>query len=116
VIEKIHITGFEKRPVVIRDANGKAFENEFKNGVCIVHRVHMPVKENWVIGFEFEGVVPPDLEQEMGQKVIESDDDDGDVEGEEIGNEDTESRESGKPGEAGKEESTPMYHEDEFVL
>lgn len=60
-IEKIKITGLIKQPVNVRDQAGNFFETEFVNNVLIIHRVNLTVKDNWAIGLEFEGELPPDM-------------------------------------------------------
>ncbi|OHT12203.1 glycosyl hydrolase [Tritrichomonas foetus] len=74
-IEKIQIAGLEKRPVMVRDANDKEFETEFVNGVLTIHRVNLFIKDNWAIGFEFEGELPPEIPIE-GEEENEDEDED----------------------------------------
>jgi alpha 1,3-glucosidase len=75
VIERVRIAGLSAAPIV-RDPNGRQFETEWKNGVLTIHRANLSVKENWAIGFQFEGQPPPILpdtggdEEEVGEAPV----------------------------------------------
>ena len=38
-------------------------EIEFASGVLTIHRVNLPVKDDWVLHFEFDGKPPPDVDE-----------------------------------------------------
>ena len=63
-IEKIKITGLGKEPLSCKDSNGNSLETEFINGVLFIHRVNLNMKDNWDIGLEFSGELPPNFPED----------------------------------------------------
>jgi alpha 1,3-glucosidase len=60
-IEKIQIAGLAKAPVIVKNQAGVPYEIELGGGVLTIHRANLPIKDDWAIGFEFEGELPPEL-------------------------------------------------------
>jgi alpha 1,3-glucosidase len=60
VIERVKVTGLPA-PAVVRSPTGKQYETEWKDGILTIHRANLSIKDNWAVGFEFEGQAPPDL-------------------------------------------------------
>ncbi|KAH0801954.1 glycosyl hydrolase [Histomonas meleagridis] len=52
-IERIKVVGFERKPISVKDENGNKFEIEYIDEVLVIHRVNLPIKENWKITFDF---------------------------------------------------------------
>lgn len=78
-IERIKVAGLEKRPVYVKDSEGKPLEIDYINNVLTIHRTNLTVKENWVITFEFEGELPPEVPQEFADNDDDSDESDDEV-------------------------------------
>lgn len=76
-IEKVEITGLLKKPLNVRDMEGRVFETEFVNNILTIHRANLSVKDNWAIGLEYEGELPPDM------PIEETEENDVDTENEE---------------------------------
>ena len=52
-IERIKVVGLDRKPTTVRDQKENEFETEYIYHVLIVHRVDLPIKEDWSITFDF---------------------------------------------------------------
>lgn len=59
-IERIKITGLRIKPLFVKDKNGNLYQTEFNNNILIIHRVNLPIKEDWSLIFVF-----PDNNKEL---------------------------------------------------